>query len=163
MPLLPAVIGIILNDDQTQVLLVKRQDVPVWVLPGGGVEKDENPEEALIREIEEETGYKVKIIRQSANYFPINRLAALTSVFICNIISGEERESSETASVAFFPLNQLPRTFFFPHLIWLKEAFKHHELIRRPLREISYYELFKYFLRNPLQVLRFAWTRFTKK
>lgn len=31
-----------------------------WTLPGGGVEFGENPEQAMIREIEEETGLHVK-------------------------------------------------------------------------------------------------------
>ncbi len=29
-----------------------------WFLPGGGVEHGEHPEEALVREVEEETGYR---------------------------------------------------------------------------------------------------------
>ena len=32
-----------------------------WTLPGGAVEADETPEEAVIREVKEETGLKTKI------------------------------------------------------------------------------------------------------
>lgn len=163
MPLLPAAIGIILNDNQTQVLLVKRQDVPVWVLPGGGVETGERPEEALIREIHEETGYHIKIVRQCAEYYPINHLATFTAVFICEIQSGQIRLSpSETTAIAFYPLSKLPSMIFPPHAHWLKEAMTHHTLVHRPLTEVSYRALCKYFLRHPWQVLRFAWTRFIK-
>ncbi len=163
MAISPAAIGIILNANHSQVLLVKRGDVPVWVLPGGGIEFNESPEEALKREIEEETGYKVKIIRKCAEYSPINRLAAFTTVFICHIHSGQLRLSPETAAIAFYPLSQLPSSFFPPHSQWLKEALTHSTIIRRPLTEISYPNLFRYFLRNPWQVLRFTWTRLTKK
>jgi 8-oxo-dGTP diphosphatase len=161
--LLPAAIGIILNADQTKVMLIKRRDVPVWVLPGGGVEKGETAEEALIREIQEETGYQVQILRKCAEYSPINRLAAFTSIFICQIQSGHVCLSEETAAVAFHPLDKLPSFFFPPHARWLGEALlQQHGLIRRSLTEISYRSLCLYFLYHPWLMLRFAWTRFTK-
>ena len=62
-----AAIGIIFNQERAEVLLVKRQDVPVWVLPGGGVESDENSGDAVVREVLEETGLRVKVIRKALN------------------------------------------------------------------------------------------------
>lgn len=41
---------------------VQRGDI-VWNFPGGGIEKDETPEQACIREVKEETGYDVLIKR----------------------------------------------------------------------------------------------------
>lgn len=35
--------------------------VPSWSLPGGGVEFDESVEEAVVREVREETGYDVEL------------------------------------------------------------------------------------------------------
>jgi len=162
MALLPATIGIILSPDQTEVLLVKRDDIPVWVLPGGGVEVGEQPEEALVREIQEETGFQVEIQRKCAEYSPLNRLCALTSIFICNIVSGENCLSSETRGIAFHSLLNLPSTLFPPHERWLHEALSTETLIQRPLIEVSYGALWKYFIRHPHHVLRFAWTRFVK-
>lgn len=162
MPLLPAAIGIVLNVDKTQVLLIKRCDVPVWVLPGGGIEQHERAEECVAREILEETGFRVRIFRKSAEYTPINHLAAFTTVFICHIESGEKRLSDETAAIDFFPIHQLPSSIFPAHATWLNEALSHTSLIQRPLTEISYSALFKYFIFHPWQVLRFAWTRFFK-
>lgn len=162
MPLLPAAIGIVLNADQTQVLLVKRRDVPVWVLPGGGIEANEEPEEALIREIQEETGLLIRVMRKCAEYSSINRLAAFTAVFICHIQSGEMLLSNETTDIAFFPITKLPSSIFPPHAHWLQEALSHHTLIQRPLTEISYIALCQYFIYHPWQVIRFAWTRLTK-
>jgi 8-oxo-dGTP diphosphatase len=55
--------GIIIKDNH--VLMVKqyvdRGDI-VWNFPGGGIENGESPEEAVIREVHEETGYIIEII-----------------------------------------------------------------------------------------------------
>jgi mutator protein MutT len=41
---------------------VQRGDI-VWNFPGGGIEEGETPEEACLREVEEETGFKVRVIK----------------------------------------------------------------------------------------------------
>ena len=60
--------GLVLNSNKTKLLLVKRRDYPVWVMPGGRVEKGEIPEKTVIREIFEESGFRVKIVRKIAEY-----------------------------------------------------------------------------------------------
>lgn len=42
---------------------VQRGDI-IWNFPGGGIEKGETPEQAMIREVKEETGYVTKVIEQ---------------------------------------------------------------------------------------------------
>ncbi|MFB6215661.1 MAG: NUDIX hydrolase [Candidatus Aenigmatarchaeota archaeon] len=44
-----------------KVLLVKNHWSSGWILPGGGVEKDESLEEAVRREIKEETGLRIEV------------------------------------------------------------------------------------------------------
>ena len=56
-----SVIGCTFSKDRKKVLLIKRRDVPVWTLPGGGTEDNETIEEAITRELLEETGFQTKI------------------------------------------------------------------------------------------------------
>lgn len=60
--ILPAVAAAIFND-KGEVLLQKRKDVNQWCIISGHVEFDETIEEAMLREIEEETNTKARIIR----------------------------------------------------------------------------------------------------
>ncbi|MCI0688225.1 MAG: NUDIX domain-containing protein [Sporichthyaceae bacterium] len=53
--------GIVL-DHANRVLLVKHTKLGMWLYPGGHVDPDEDPVQALHREIREETGLQVEII-----------------------------------------------------------------------------------------------------
>lgn len=162
MALQPASIGIVF-DEKKQLLLVQRRDVPIWVLPGGGIEPGELPEKALCREVKEEAGIEIEIVKKCAEYRPVNALSSLTSLFLGKKIGGAEKISDETAAVAFFPLHALPRDFFFIHRLWLEESLKSVELIERPLVEVNYRTLFKYFLMHPSYVFAYLYTRFNRK
>lgn len=55
--------GVLINNDG-QVAMMELAAENLYKLPGGGLEKDENKEEAFVREIREETGYKAVIINE---------------------------------------------------------------------------------------------------
>src|SRR5665213_1684209 len=101
-----SIAGAVFSPDRTAVLLILRRDVPVWVLPGGGIDRGESPIEATIREILEETGLTVKMDRLIGSYYPINKLAKKTLLYECSVISGQPSISNETKDVKFFPLDK---------------------------------------------------------
>lgn len=155
-----AVIGIVLSDSDKKVLCLKRRDVPVWVLPGGGVEEGESPESACVREVLEETGIKTSIKRKIAEYTPLNNLAEYTETFALEVLGGIPTTGDETREVGFFPLSALPSPFFHVHEEWLRDALENREeVIRKKIRSVTYGKLLLYALRHPIRVGRFLLSR----
>lgn len=46
--------GVVVVDSHNQVLLLFKEDEGEWGIPSGGIDKDEEPEDAAIRELKEE-------------------------------------------------------------------------------------------------------------
>lgn len=151
--------AIVINEEG-QILLTQRKDVPIWVLPGGGIDKGETPEAAAIREVLEETGITTKVLNCSANYFPINNLAKETYLFTCQPLSGVPTLSNETSDVRYFPLSALPSALFLVHRIWIEDFVNSNgKKIERNLNEVSYSAFLRYIFCHPLIFLKFLWTR----
>lgn len=55
------VAGSIIRDDH-RVLLIWHKRLKEWLPPGGHIEQDETPNDAVVREVREETGLEVDII-----------------------------------------------------------------------------------------------------
>lgn len=64
-----AVAGCVLLDDYDRILLMHRShgDGGLWYLPGGKVEDEELPEVAAVREINEELGVHVALVKALGN------------------------------------------------------------------------------------------------
>ncbi len=158
-----ASIGIVFNEDRTSVLIVKRRDMPLWVLPGGGIDPGETAEEAVLREVREETGFIVKVLRRTGEYTPLNRLAYFTVVLECQVVGGEASLSDETASVGFYPIHCLPHSFFHVHHDWLADALANpSSTVRKPISQVTYWNLVKYALRHPQRVFKTLLSRIDK-
>ena len=59
-----AAVGAVVRDDRDRLLLIRRGREPGlgrWSLPGGRVEAGESARQALVREVEEETGLRVVV------------------------------------------------------------------------------------------------------
>ncbi|WP_456271374.1 NUDIX hydrolase [Bacillus sp. AK031] len=51
-------------NEQKEVLVVRGAGTNIWSVPTGGIEQGETPEECCVREVKEETGYTVSIVRR---------------------------------------------------------------------------------------------------
>lgn len=155
-----SVIGVLFSKDQKKVVLIKRRDVPVWVLPGGGIEKNETIEEAVIREVLEETGFSVRIQKKVGEYSPINKLARYTHLFQCEILRGDPTIGSETKQIEFFSIDKLPRLIPPPYGEWIQDALENKEtLIRKNLTSVNYKTLLKSAVKHPILIIRFLLTK----
>lgn len=155
-----AVSCILFNKAKDKVLLIKRRDIPVWVLPGGGIEEGETPEEAAIREAGEETGFQVKIARKVAYYLPANRLTKPTHFFECEILAGEPQTGEETKDIGFFSFNALPSLLVPFYQTWIADALAHNpQVLQKTIQKTSYWTFLAYLVCHPILVIRFLLTR----
>lgn len=153
-----SVAGVLFNSERTAVLLVQRRDVPVWVLPGGGIEPGELPQDAVKREILEETGLTVKATRLVGIYTPMNRLARKTKLYECTWLEGNLALSDETRGVSFFHIANLP-LLPPPYLEWIEDAKKIAPPLIKLLTSVTYSALLKNLFLHPILVLRFLLAR----
>ncbi len=151
-----SVLGIIFNEDQ--VLLIKRRDVPVWVLPGGGMDVGEDPESAIIREIFEETGLKVEVVRRVGTYtggFFIKPV----HLFECRVVSGKLQSGVEVGGVEFFPLTKLPKAVPPPFEEFISDALKRENPFEREITSITISTILLTLFKHPLLFFRFLLSR----
>jgi 8-oxo-dGTP pyrophosphatase MutT (NUDIX family) len=153
-----SVATILFKDDK--VLLIKRRDIPVWVLPGGGIEPGELPEVAACREMEEETGCQVEIVRKIALYNPRNRLSKITHFYEVKLKSGFLKTGNETKDLQFFSPTDLPKHLPPPYAHWIADAVANHSsILYKDVAGVSYRVLLKLLLQHPILVGRFLLTK----
>lgn len=105
----PVVVAVVLTGND--VLLTRRKYPPqpgTFCLPGGFVEAHESAETACVREVEEETGLKVEIVKLLGIYSPTLGANELVLAFQVKIIGGSLIAGEEVSESTFFPLNNLP-------------------------------------------------------
>ncbi len=121
----PAVtVDAILISKQNSVLLIERGREPfqgTWALPGGFIEMHEELEAACCRELEEETGIRLKEIKQYRAYGGVYRdpRHRTISVIFYAFTKTEllAKAGDDAAKVQWFPLDKLPEMAFDHRLI----------------------------------------------
>lgn len=107
-----------------RILLIKRRTVPFkgyWALPGGRVETGESVEEAVVREVKEETGLDIEIIRKIGEYREKGFKDGVEydytpACFLTKPIGGEiRRQESEIEQIKLVKLEETPRKLAFVH------------------------------------------------
>ncbi len=118
-----------------EVLLVKRKDYDdLWNLPGGGIEKSESFAEGAVREVIEETGLEVKLVKGtkiSHHAGPLDDKSIIAGerrhdrfeAAIGVIVGGELSLNQEAAAIQWFPVKNLPKSMYTKHRILLHNYF----------------------------------------
>jgi ADP-ribose pyrophosphatase YjhB (NUDIX family) len=119
-------------DAQGRLLLHRRTDNGRWALPGGAIEIGETADQAVVREVEEETGYRVEVVRLVGVYsdplhttitYPDGNVNAYVAIaFECRMTGGSPALSDETSAVDWFAVDEPPPNFHPGHLPRLKDA-----------------------------------------
>jgi len=120
------VLGLIVNK-KGEVLFTQRNEPKYkkwhkfWQIPGGGIEFGETPEEALMREMKEEVGVKVKIERllpvagSSVWRFTKLDLQAILLCYLCRIVKGKPNSDHwETLDLVWLNPRKLEHKKFLP-------------------------------------------------
>ncbi len=113
----------------TSVLMVKRGKPPFldsWSFPGGSVEASETPDEAVRRELLEETGLRVNAARLVGEHF-VPRTSAgnrlVLYVFTAHWSSGDPTAGDDAVEAQFFPFTAVADLETTPDATnWLERA-----------------------------------------
>ena len=113
-----------------RILLIKRHTVPFkgyWALPGGRVEAAETIEQAVVREVKEETGLTTAIIRKIGEYREKGFKDGIEydyspACFLVRPILGEvKRQESEIEEIRLVNLTEIPTDLAFEHAKMLQD------------------------------------------
>jgi ADP-ribose pyrophosphatase YjhB (NUDIX family) len=113
----------LVRDARGRVLLVRRADDGRWAMPGGWVDPGETPEQAVVREVAEETGLRVSAPRLLHTK---QRPASVHYTFGCKLDGGDLRTSDESLEVAFVSPDEIGQ--------WHTD---HHERLKAALAELA--------------------------
>lgn len=132
--IMPGASAFVLND-AGELLLQKRSDNAHWCMPGGRMDPGESIAQTCVREVWEETGLHVRVVRLIGVYsnprdyaiasYPDGNMHQLLSLsFECEIVGGELVLSDEGTELGFYPLDALPQPMLLTHQIRIEDAVK---------------------------------------
>ena len=106
-------VGAAVGNDQGEILLVQRADSGIWLYPTGWADVGYSAAEVVVKEVKEETGIDVEVVRLIAVLdglrVGMSRIPLYSLVFQCRPIGGElKAHPLECADVGWFPLDALP-------------------------------------------------------
>ncbi|OGB93684.1 MAG: hypothetical protein A3H39_13065 [candidate division NC10 bacterium RIFCSPLOWO2_02_FULL_66_22] len=124
-------VAAIISNGEGKILLQRRSDNGLWGLPGGSVEIGESVRDAIMREVREETGLTVEVVRligvysdptvQIVRYADGNVVHYISSVFACRILAGTLQTCDETLDLQFFDPAHLPEDLVPMHHIRVQD------------------------------------------
>lgn len=125
-------VAAVIRDQEKKILLVKSADSNVWGIPAGAIDLGETPEEAVVREVFEETGLQIineKIIgvfggkKFRYTYANGDEVEYLTVVFECRITGGKlKNQDGEISEIKYFNIEEMPSlAISYPKSIFISE------------------------------------------
>ena len=108
--IVPAASAVVVNE-QRKILLQRRKDNGMWSLPGGAMIIGESIAQTIVREVKEESGLDVTIVRLVGIYSDPRHVIAYSDgevrqqfsiCFACRTVGGELIPGDETSEVGFF-------------------------------------------------------------
>ncbi len=96
----------VIPGEDGRILLDRRADDGRWGLPGGWLGSNESPEAGVVREVAEETGLQIEIVRLGmvgwrAASLPAAPHGQVGLVYVCRVVGGELRQSHESLELAW--------------------------------------------------------------
>ena len=123
-----------ITNERGEILLQHRSDDLRWGLPGGAVDPGEDPADAVVREVREETNLEVIPERLTGLYsgpewrhvYPNgDEIMVIGMVFACRVIGGTLAiNDDESLELRYFPPDQLPAQLFPRHQQYINDALK---------------------------------------
>ncbi len=115
----------IIEIDGGIVLIQRKNPPPGWAIPGGFVDYGETLEDAVCREMKEETCLDVNLVRQFHTYSDPKRDPrhhTVTTIFIATA-SGTPEAADDAEDVGIFTRDNLPEDMAFDHRQILEDYF----------------------------------------
>jgi ADP-ribose pyrophosphatase YjhB (NUDIX family) len=99
-------------NEKGEILLMERADGRGWCLPCGFVEPNERPAEAVLREVCEETGLEVAILRLVGVFTRMPNAitgphTTIAVVHLCEIVGGSLRLSHEGKDLRYWQIDAM--------------------------------------------------------
>jgi ADP-ribose pyrophosphatase YjhB (NUDIX family) len=102
-------------DDAGRILMVREVvDENRWTLPGGWADVNQTPAQSVVREVLEESGYRVQAVKLAAVWDrarqaqPPRAFSLVRMFFICSLEGGAPTTSLETSEIGWFGEDEIP-------------------------------------------------------
>jgi ADP-ribose pyrophosphatase YjhB (NUDIX family) len=119
-------------DEQGRILCVKRNYPPfTWTTPGGGMEHGESLDQAVEREVREETGYIEQARRLLGAYSSTYKDDLVLSIEAEIVDRGQWQPNHEISEIGFFAKDELPQPMHLATIERILDAFNKYVGVMR--------------------------------
>jgi 8-oxo-dGTP diphosphatase len=124
----------VITAEDDKIIFIRRKNPPYqgsWALPGGFVEYGETVEEAVLREVKEETGISIEIQELLGVYSHLERDPRghmITVCFLALKTEGDLKADTDAAEVSSFTVHEA---------LEMDLAFDHHEILKDAIKRFE--------------------------